>query len=99
GLASCPPVPCTPLFRSVESRPLEVTGRIKTISEGRYRNKGPMYAGVAMDMGTAVVLDTGRVEIVIISRHVEPHDINVLLSLGIRSEEHTSELQSRENLV
>lgn len=73
------PMPSLP----VESRPLEVTGRIKTISEGRYRNKGPMYAGVAMDMGTAVVLDTGRVEIVIISRHVEPHDINVLLSLGI----------------
>ncbi|WP_366553039.1 M81 family metallopeptidase [Aquibaculum sediminis] len=73
------PMPSIP----VDSKPLEVTGRVKTISEGRYRNKGPMYAGVAMDMGTAVVLDTGRVEIVIISRHVEPHDINVLLSLGI----------------
>ncbi|WP_026987009.1 M81 family metallopeptidase [Fodinicurvata fenggangensis] len=66
-----------------ENKPLEVTGRVKTISEGRYRNKGPMYAGVAMDMGTAVVLDTGKVDIVVISRHVEPHDINVLLSLGI----------------
>lgn len=73
------PMPALP----VESRPLEVTGRIKTISDGRYRNKGPMYAGVAMDMGTSVVLDTGRVEIVLISRHVEPHDINALLSLGI----------------
>ena len=73
------PMPAIP----AESKPLEVTGRIKTISDGRYRNKGPMYAGVAMDMGTSVVLDTGRVEIVIISRHVEPHDINVLLSLGI----------------
>ncbi|HLS69091.1 MAG TPA: M81 family metallopeptidase [Kiloniellales bacterium] len=73
------PMPAIP----VESKPLEVTGRIKTISDGRYRNKGPMYAGVAMDMGTSVVLDTGRVEIVLISRHVEPHDINVLLSLGI----------------
>ena len=29
------------------------------------------------------MLDTGRVEIVLISRHVEPHDINALLSLGI----------------
>ncbi|MGM0562231.1 MAG: M81 family metallopeptidase [Pseudomonadota bacterium] len=66
-----------------ENKPLEVTGRVKTISEGRYRNKGPMYAGVAMDMGTAVVLDTGKADIVVISRHVEPHDINVLLSLGI----------------
>ncbi len=66
-----------------ESAPLEVTGRVKTVSDGLYRNKGPMYAGVAMNMGPAVVLDTGRAEIALISRHVEPHDINALLSLGI----------------
>jgi len=36
-----------------------------------------------MDMGPSVVLDTGKVEIVLISRHQEPHDINCLLSLGI----------------
>ena len=39
--------------------------------------------GVQMDMGPSVVLDTGRVEIALISRHVEPNDINCLLSLGI----------------
>jgi microcystin degradation protein MlrC len=30
-----------------------------------------------------VVLDTGRVEIVVISRHVEPYDIGCLKSIGI----------------
>jgi microcystin degradation protein MlrC len=34
-------------------------------------------------MGPTVVLDTGKVEIVLISQHQEPHDINCLLSLGI----------------
>jgi microcystin degradation protein MlrC len=34
-------------------------------------------------MGPTVVLDTGRVEIVVISRHVEPNDVNCFLSLGI----------------
>jgi microcystin degradation protein MlrC len=34
-------------------------------------------------MGTTVVLDTGKVEIVIISNHVEPFDVETLMSLGI----------------
>jgi microcystin degradation protein MlrC len=66
-----------------ESPPLTVTGTVKTISNGRYRNRGPMGQGVQMDMGPAVVLDTGAVEIVLISHHVEPSDLNCLLSLGI----------------
>ena len=66
-----------------ESPPLMVTGTVKTISNGHYRNRGPMARGVMMDMGATVVLDTGTVEIVLISRHVEPSDLNCLLSLGI----------------
>ncbi|HEV2098898.1 MAG TPA: M81 family metallopeptidase [Stellaceae bacterium] len=67
----------------VQSPPLSVTGTVKTISNGRYRNRGPMGRGVLMDMGLSVVLDTGPVEIALISRHVEPSDLNCLLSLGI----------------
>ncbi|HEX5318605.1 MAG TPA: M81 family metallopeptidase [Stellaceae bacterium] len=65
------------------SPPLTITGRVKTISSGRFRNKGPMGRGVRMDMGPSVVIDTGRVEVALISRHVEPNDVNCLLSLGI----------------
>ncbi len=65
------------------SPPLTVTGTVKTISNGRYRNRGPMARGVQMDMGAAVVLDTGAVEIALISRHVEPSDLNCLVALGI----------------
>ena len=67
----------------VESPPLTVTGTVRTISNGHYRNRGPMARGVQMDMGPTVVLDTGPVEVVLISRHVEPSDLNCLLSLGI----------------
>ena len=34
-------------------------------------------------MGAAVVIDTGDVEVVLISRHVEPFDVNALMSLGM----------------
>jgi microcystin degradation protein MlrC len=66
-----------------DSRPLTVTGTVKTISSGRFRNKGPMGRGVMMDMGPSVVIDTGKVEIALISRHVEPSDLNCLFALGI----------------
>ena len=66
-----------------ESRPLTVTGTVKTISNGRFRNKGPMGRGVLVEMGPSVVLDTGKVEIALISRHVEPSDLNCLFALGI----------------
>lgn len=62
---------------------LTTTATVKTISNGRYRNRGPMGRGVQMDMGPSVVLDTGPVEIVLISRHVEPSDLNCLFSLGV----------------
>ncbi|MBM3598912.1 MAG: M81 family metallopeptidase [Alphaproteobacteria bacterium] len=66
-----------------ESPPLTVTGRVKTITDGRFRNRGPMGRGVMSEMGASVVLDTGAVEIVLISQHQEPSDLNCLLSLGI----------------
>ena len=67
----------------VASPPLTLTGTVKIISDGRYRNRGPMGRGVQMDVGPTVVLDTGPAEIALISRHVEPSDLNCLLSLGI----------------
>ena len=63
--------------------PLEVRGRVKLISDGRFRNLGPAATGIEMNLGPTVVLDTGRVEIVVISRHHEPNDLNCFLSLGI----------------
>ncbi len=67
----------------VQSKPLQLNGRVKTIFEGRYRAKGPMSRGVQQDMGHAVVIATARAEVVLFSRHVEPFDVNTLLSLGI----------------
>ena len=67
----------------LKGEPLEVSGRVKLITDGMYRNEGPASRGVLMDMGTSVVLDTGRVEIVVISRHQEPNDLACLRSLGI----------------
>ena len=63
--------------------PLTVTGRVRTISDGEWIVRGPMYTGVKVSMGPSAVLDTGKVEIVVVSRHHEPWDQGVFLSLGI----------------
>jgi microcystin degradation protein MlrC len=65
------------------SDPIMLSGKVKTLFHGKYRAKGPMAAGTQQDMGHAAVIDTGRAEVVLFSRHVEPFDVNTLLSLGI----------------
>ena len=45
-----------------------------------------MARGELNDMGPTAVLDTGKVEIVVISRHVEPHDLAAFTAVGIEPE-------------
>ena len=63
--------------------PRTVTGRVRLICDGRYVNRGPMARGERNNMGPTAVLDTGGIEIVVISSHVEPHDIAAFTAVGI----------------
>src|SRR5258708_12389994 len=63
--------------------PLTVTGRVRALTDGEWIVRGPMYTGVKVQMGPSAVLDTGKVQIVIVSRHHEPWDQGVFTSLGI----------------
>lgn len=63
--------------------PLEVTGTVRHLSDGEFIVRGPMGTGRTVRMGSAAVLDTGKVEIVVISRHTEPWDVGVFTSVGI----------------
>ncbi len=67
--------------------PIRVSGRVAKLSDGLYRNEGPAARGMLMDMGPTAVLDTGRVQIVVISKNQEPNDLNCLRSLGIEPTE------------
>ena len=67
----------------LKGEPLAVSGTVKRIVEGQFRNEGPMGRGELMDMGPTAVLDTGRVEIVVVSRQIEPYDIAAWRHIGI----------------
>jgi len=63
--------------------PLEITGRVRALTDGEWIVRGPMYTGVKVTMGPTAVLDTGKMQIVVVSRHHEPWDIGVFTSVGI----------------
>jgi microcystin degradation protein MlrC len=62
---------------------LAVEGRVKTISIGSFTSRSASNRGVRVVLGPTVVLDTGRIEIVLLSKHVEPTSIDMLGVLGI----------------
>jgi microcystin degradation protein MlrC len=64
-------------------QPRTVTGRVLTLGNGRYRNRGPMAAGEVNDMGACGVLQIGGVQVIVISNHVEPHDLAAFEAVGI----------------
>ncbi len=66
-----------------QSQPIELTGRVKLLSEGKFKAQVPMARGLVMNMGKAGVLSVGSVDIVVLSQHIEPYDPECLHSLGI----------------
>jgi microcystin degradation protein MlrC len=68
---------------ALKGQPLEVSGTVKRIVDGLYRNEGPMARGEQMDMGPSAVLDVGGTEVVVVSRQVEPFDIAAFRAVGI----------------
>ena len=64
-------------------QPRTVTGSVRLLCDGRYRNIGPMSRGELNEMGPTAVLVVGGIQIVVISNHVEPNDLAALTAVGI----------------
>jgi len=63
--------------------PRTVTGRVRLLCDGRYRNRGPMSRGELNDMGPTAGLQVAGIDIVVISNHVEPNDMAAMTAVGI----------------
>ncbi len=67
-----------------QSKPLEVTGRVKLLSDGKFPATVAMSRGLTMNMGHCAVLRLANmVDVIVISRHIEPFDPGCFRSLGI----------------
>lgn len=81
---------------NLKGAPLTLTGRVKSLFDGKLIIHGDMYHGVEVDLGHSAVLDTGSMEIIIVSHHVEPWDKGVFIAAGINPEQkHLLVLKSR----
>ncbi|MSP51948.1 MAG: M81 family peptidase [Alphaproteobacteria bacterium] len=67
----------------LRGRPLTLSGTVRALTDGEWIVRGPMYTGVKVQMGPSAVLDTGKMRIVVVSRHHEPWDQGVFTSVGI----------------
>ena len=66
-----------------QGNPLAVSGRVSALSAGEWVVGGPMFTGTRVSTGPTAVLDTGAMEIVVVSRHHEPWDLGIFESVGI----------------
>ena len=76
--------------------PLPVRAYVKLVSDGRYRNDGPMMAGLQVDLGPSAVLlcqpaegsPAPPVEVLVTTRAETPIDLNVFRCHGIEPTRH-----------
>ena len=71
----------------ISGGPLEISGTVKTIADGRFYNKGPMMKGLQNNIGRTVVLDSDGIDIIILEWRMQPFDAEVFRRLGIEPSE------------
>jgi microcystin degradation protein MlrC len=64
-------------------KPVKARAVVKMLSDGTFKNDGPMNAGVETQMGPTAVLRIGGIDVVTISSRVQTIDLQVFLSQGI----------------
>ena len=63
--------------------PLEVTGTVRTITDGTYVPKGPMSRGGVSSMGRTVVLNVRGIDIILTEKSQQATDLALYRSLGL----------------
>ncbi|MEO1199198.1 MAG: M81 family metallopeptidase [Pseudomonadota bacterium] len=63
--------------------PLRLTGIVRTLTDGRWTVRGPMYTGSEVSTGPTAVLQVGTMRIVVTSVHHEPWDAGIFENNGI----------------
>ena len=66
--------------------PIEVTGVVRRLTDGTYRNQGPMSTGLEVSFGRTAVLDLGGIDVIVGSHRQQPYDPEAFRSQGITPE-------------
>lgn len=63
--------------------PLTVSGRVRTLSDGRFVHRGPMMRGLPGRLGPTAVLDVNDVKVILISHRWQTLDPEMIRFVGI----------------
>ena len=66
---------------------IELTGRVKTITDGVFVHKGPMSTGSKGEVGRSVVLEVAGVDLILAERKMAPNDPEIFRRHGIEPTE------------
>ena len=67
----------------MHGEPLSVEGRVKTVTDGKFINEGPMGTGSESDMGTTAVMEIGGNDVIVTAKRLQPLDLQLYKSQGI----------------
>lgn len=70
-------------YPEITGQPISVTGYVKSLSDGKFVNYGPMYAGLHYDIGKAAVVVAEGVTILLASHKTQVYDFALFLSYGV----------------
>ena len=74
----------------VQSKPLTIKGHVKLLSDGKFPATVAMSKGLTMNMGHCGVLRLPNdIDVIVVSRHIEPFDPGCFTSLGIDPQSRT----------
>jgi microcystin degradation protein MlrC len=54
--------------------PVPFTGTVSLLTDGRFRNRGPVLGGMAVELGQTAVISIGQVRVIVTSRCISPSD-------------------------
>jgi microcystin degradation protein MlrC len=66
--------------------PITVEGAVRLLSDGTYRNRGPMSTGLEVSFGRTAVLDVDGIDVIVASHRQQPYDPEAFRSHGITPE-------------
>ncbi len=71
----------------LHGEPVEVTGYVKMISDGKFVRKSVMGRGLTTNLGRTIVLDVDGIEIMLTEIRVQPTDLQQYRAFGIEPTE------------
>ena len=86
GVGATVTLPVGGKINPAHGEPLSLTGRVRTVSDGRFVYKGPMLRGLAGMLGPTAVLEVGGVKIVLITHRRQTIDPEMMRFVGIEPE-------------